>query len=386
LIHAKELDSQSLRILQAYCKENDLELFSREDFYEEAICPTLRMGGAITGFNLGFDISRITAPHKSYTCHRDNSGFTFHLAEYQSKSGEWKASVCRPGIERTSIDSKKAFYRIGYLKLKKKGERFGLSQMEIDEYRKGRFLDVRTLAAALTNRSYSLASLCHALKAPLEFQKLEYVEGTITPKKIRYCRRDVKATVWCLNELKKEFDKHTSIELRPDQAFSAVSIAKSYYDAMGIVPPAKKFELPDAVSAITYESFYAGRSEIKIRRVEVPVTLCDFQSCYATVNALLNNWQILTAESLEFQECTQEIQQWLQELTFSKLFDQRTWPQLRFFAKVRPNGDVLPVRARYDGESQNIAFNHFSSSESYAYAGPALAAAAILGSKVPEIE
>lgn len=141
---------------------------------------------------------------------KDGKGFTFYLSDYWSeKRKRWEVNRFRPGIARTSIDSKKSFYGIGFTE--------GTAD-EVKEYRRGRFLDVRTLAFVLTNRSHSLESLCKTLGAAAELEKSEYVSGSVSPEKIKYCRRDVTATVWCLNALKKEFDLHSDLSLHPDRA------------------------------------------------------------------------------------------------------------------------------------------------------------------------
>jgi hypothetical protein len=52
----------------------------------------------------------------------------------------------------------------------------------------------------------------------------------------------------------------------------------------------------------------------------------------------------------------------------------------------KPNGDILPLRAKYDDESQNIGFNYAYSSDGIYYAGFDLAASVLLTGKVPIIE
>ena len=193
-----------------------LQIHSRTDFVENILWPVLRQGGALVAFNLGFDLSRIaTQWHGS----RDGASFTFYLSQYKNKPSRF-----RPPIRRTSIDSKKSFYSIGFT--------LG-DEQENREFRNGRFIDLRTLTFALTNRGYSLKAFCKDFKAPPDVAKLKYVSGLITPEKINYCRRDVTATLWGLNTLREEYDKHP-IDLRPDKAYSPVSIAKSYMDAMGM--------------------------------------------------------------------------------------------------------------------------------------------------------
>ena len=74
-------------------------------------------------------------------------------------------------------------------------------------------------------------------------------------------------------------------------------MAKAYLDQMGIIPPGEKFHVPhDLVPGIFMQVYYGGRAECRVRWVEVPVIHTDFTSEYPTVNALLGNWEVLTAD------------------------------------------------------------------------------------------
>ena len=378
LIFADNLDERSLSVLREYSDTHKLRLRSRGNFVEKMVWPTLRAGGALVAFNLGFDLSRIAV---RWSDRKDGKGFTFYLSDYWSeKRKRLEVNRFRPGIARTSIDSKKSFYSIGFTE--------GTPE-EINEYRRGRFLDVRTLAFALTNRSHSLESLCKTLGAPAELCKSEYIPGPLSPAKIDYCRRDVTATVWALNVLRKEFNVHNDLSLHPDRAYSPVSLAKSYLRDMGLVYPVRKFDVSPSILGSAMEAFYAGRTECKIRRTKIPVVYCDLFSAYPTCNALQKNWDILTAESISIEDCAQEASELMEEVArdpLKLLLDKSTWPRLRFFAPIKPDGDILPLRAKYDDQSQNIGFNHAYGSDSIYYAGFDLATSVLLTGKVPIIE
>ena len=365
-------------VIRESCQTNDLKLLSREAFVELLVWPTLQAGGALVAFNLGFDLSRIAV---QWSNRRDGKGFTFYLNDYWShKRQRWEVNRFRPGIIRTSIDSKKSFYSIGFTEG---------TEEENREFRKGRFLDVRTLAFVLTNKSHSLDSLCKSLNAPPELAKSEYIPGPVSPEKIAYCRRDVTATVWALNELRKEFDLHDDLSIRPDRAYSPVSLAKSYLRDMSVIYPAKKFDVSPSVMGSAMEGFYAGRTECKVRRTKMPVVYCDLLSAYPTCNALQQNWDILTAESLSIEECAAEARELLEQIAHDPvnvLLDKATWPKLRFFAPIKPNGDILPLRAKYDDESQNIGFNYAYGSDRIYYSGFDLAKSVLLTGRIPVIE
>jgi len=350
---------------------------TRTEFLKNVLWPTLRAGGAVVGLNLGFDLSRI-ATH--YSSMRDGKSFKFFTLDYLDKeTHKCKPSTVVPAIIRTSIDSKKSFYGVRFSSASKPDGKPVLSNEEVVEFKKSRFLDVRTVAASLTNESHSLESLCRTLHAPPEIAKLKYVPGPIAPEKIHYCRRDVKATLWALNELAAEFFRHP-IDLAMDRAYSPVSLAKSYLQRMNCIPPKKKFNIPPEKYGAAMEAFYAGRAETMIRKCEMPVIYLDFTSQYPSVFHLLGGQEILLAESLTFEDCTAAAQAFLDRLTLDDLFEPDFWSQqLRFFAQVIPNGDILPVRAKYNGQTTNIGFNHFYYDHPVFYVGPDLAAAKILG-------
>jgi hypothetical protein len=200
---------------------------TREGFVKNVLWLTLRAGGTAVGLNLGFDLSRIAV---DYSAMRDGKSFKFFTQDYvDQKTGDRKPSSVVPRITRKSIDSKKSFYGLQFSFACKADGRPLLSEEEIAEFRKSRFIDVRTLAASLTNEGHSLESLCRALNAPPDVAKLKYVPGPITPEKIRYCRRDVNATLWALNTLAAEFLLHP-VQLPIDKAYSPVSIAKRYLE------------------------------------------------------------------------------------------------------------------------------------------------------------
>jgi len=135
------------------------------------------------------------------------------------------------------------------------------------------------------------------------------------------------------------------------------------------------------------QSYLGGRAECHIRKCEVPVVPVDFMSQYTSVNELLGNWPILTAADISFQDATKSVRKLLKGITLDRCFDRRLWSRFKFFALVRPNDDILPVRTLYNGVTQNIGINHLTSDEPIWFAGPDLIAAILLsGGKVPHIE
>ena len=73
---------------------------------------------------------------------------------------------------------------------------------------------------------------------------------------------------------------------------------------MDIALPRTKFNVPDKELGIAMQAYFGGRAETRIRKTPVPVVLPDFTSQYPTVNALLGNWDVLTVNSVRFENCT----------------------------------------------------------------------------------
>jgi hypothetical protein len=113
----------------------------------------------------------------------------------------------------------------------------------------------------------------------------------------------------------------------------------------------------------------------------------DFTSQYPTVNALLGNWNVLTSASVRFVNCTAKGKKLLAQANLDDTFDRALWKQLSFFALVKPQTDILPVRTVYGetGKTQNIGLNYLSSEKPIWYTAPDLIASKILTGKTPRI-
>ena len=138
---------------------------------------------------------------------------------------------------------------------------------------------------------------------------------------------------------------------------------------------------------IFMQSYFGGRAECRIRNWEVPVCPVDFMSQYPTVNELLGNWEVLTAESVTFPDATDEVRQ--------ASFSQSRWNGVLIASSGRnsdssrsfvPTTTFLPVRTVYNGTTQNIGINYLTSKEPIWFAGPDIIASILLTGKVPHIE
>jgi hypothetical protein len=375
IFYADDLPASERKIVENYARTAvpdvktfppEFPVYSRSDFMRKVFWPAIKRKGAlICGLNLPFDLARLA--------------FAWDRGEHN----EWSLTMARypngvenrniPRILITPIDSKKAFIRLA-------------KPWKPEEWKndgKARFLDLRTLGWALFNRPFSLKRLCELLKT--EHQKFDHEPtGKVTAAEIEYARQDGRCTVDALDGLKLEFDKHP-IALKPHNAYSPASVAKSYLDAMGIVRPAEKFQLSERELGIAMQTYYGGRSETRIRCAEVPVVPVDFTSEYPTCCALLGLFDVLTAKSVTFKEDTESVRRLLSRISLEACFEPEIWDKFKFFALVQPDADILPVRTVYDGVTQNIGNNYLASDTPLWFSGCDLIASVIRTKKVPRI-
>jgi hypothetical protein len=117
----------------------------------------------VVGFNLPFDLSRLALSWADARTHFAG-GFSFVLDAYIDEYGDPKENRYRPRWGCKTIDSKR--HLMGWTSPRGEQQRGG--------WRRGHFLDVKTLGFAHRNRSHSLASLCEALR--VEHPKLAIAE------------------------------------------------------------------------------------------------------------------------------------------------------------------------------------------------------------------
>lgn len=376
VFYADDLAAEELKVLQSHLRSAIPDVasfpprfpwYSRSQFMKRVFWPAIKRNGALVcGLNLPFDLARLALDWSS----GDKGEWSLTMSQYANGTENRNY----PRVLITPIDSKKAF--IGLAKPWK--------PKEWKDKGKAHFLDLRTLGWALFNKSFSLKRACRELNT--EHQKLEDHEptGEVTREEIEYARQDGRCTVDVLNALKREFDKHP-IDLKPYHAYSPASVAKSYLDKMGIIRPAEKFSVPNERLGIAMQSYYGGRSETRIRRAEVPVVPVDFTSEYPSVCALLGLFDVLTAKSLKFEDDTENVSRFLKRITLKGCFRPAMWERCRFFALVKPDADILPVRTVYNEVTQNIGNNYLTSDKPLWFAGPDLIASIIRTGKVPHI-
>lgn len=393
LFHARDLSKSELATLRKYAGSRsasvtqsgvpNLDLLTLDEFLNDLYRAAHDAQCLVVGFNLPFDLSRIgfdVAPARG----KFSGGFSIGLWSYVDKAGRRKRNAFRPRVGIRHITGKQAL--IGFTSSKNP------DRLDLDKERgifRGHFLDLRTLAFALTDRGHSLESACNAFG--VEHGKTVASEhGKITNEYIDYCRRDVEATSELTGKLLLEFDRHP-IQLPETSAFSPASIGKAYLRAMGISPVLDRQKSLNPFVGYAQTAFFGGRTSAHVRKVPVPVVYTDFLSMYPTVNSLMGLWKFVTAKQIRVRNhCNDEIRLLLERITLNDLFGQNTWKHLTAFVRVLPKGDILPSRCQYNLATNDwqVGVNHLyadAAEDALWFALPDVIASTILTGKIPQI-
>jgi hypothetical protein len=365
--------------ITAFATERNLELLTREDFVERVFYPEVYgLGTLCVGFNLKFDLSRMAVKAR---CGKGRNRRRFRLL--------LSHRVGLPYVEIEPVAARTAFLRFT--------PRYKLREWE-KPFFSGRLLDLATLASALTGEVHSLRSAACTFQTEHRKSRTESL-GTVTPETLAYGYNDVLVTAELYEKLRDEFLGYpfATIENEAEQASNTVpytrihsgaSLAKAVLRAMGIRPllgPMMKWS--NRLLGIAMASYFGGRAEVRIRKVDVPVRVLDFTSMYPTVFILMGLQRLLT-HKLRQRVVTIETREFLATVTAETLFDPSLWPQLRRFVRVRPSNDVVPVRQR-PGSSSNpytITVTNFTSDRPYWYTLGDIVASKLYTGKAPVIE
>lgn len=325
LFYGPTLPAADRRILERYVATSkpivstepphNISLLTRHEFVEKLFRSAYKGRFLLTAFNFPFDIARV-ARNFTNARRRFAGGFSLDLWSYGNDSTE-KSHPFRPSICIKHIDSKRALK--GFTGRQKPDEEDLIPEGSVTGSSeegfifRGHFLDLRTLAFALTDRGYTLEGACEAFGVEHGKQTAKR-HGVVTKKYIDYNRRDVLATSELATKLLEEYDKHP-IKLQATKAYSPASIGKSYLRAMGIPPIMERQpDFPKRFLGYAQSAFFGGRTSAHIRKIPVPVCYTDFLSMYPTVNSLMNLWKFVTAEKIAvIEHCKAEIEIFLRD-------------------------------------------------------------------------
>lgn len=344
--------------LKDYAAKHELTIMTVQEFIEDIF---YRVGykyrASIVGFNLPFDISRLAIDHAPARGTRHNKimrgGFTFKLSE-----NHWQ-----PRVQIKHVSSRDAFIQFAATR-EQRTSRGNRKKGNYQPVRRGFFIDAKTLAAALTSQSYSLASLAQTLNTPTQKQHTDDHGRALTSEYIDYAMQDTQTTWECFERLQSLYELHGLELTASHNIHSEASLGKAYLRDMGVSPWRKmQPDFPDDILGNIMSAYYGGRSEVHIRRNPVQVLYCDFLSMYPTVCTLMGLWRFVTAQGMDWHDSTEETRKFLDTITIPVLKKQETWQSLCTLVQIVPDGGIFPVRAKYGGDAQYTIGSNFLTSD-----------------------
>lgn len=402
LFYAEDLPARDRATLTRYAKAHPadvapdgspkLRLLTRAEFLDLLFKVAYKGRALVVGFNLPFDLSRLgfdtTAASGRYA-----GGFSMGLWSYRDAQGIERPDRFRPRVAVKHIDSKRSLIAFTGRRNPDQSDRIPdgstTGRPERGYVFHGHFLDLRTLAFALTDRGYSLHKACEVFGVEHGKQQVS-THGMITDAYIDYNRRDVLATSELADMLLTEYETHP-IPLQVTKAYSPAAIGKGYLRGMGVPPILERqADFPPEYLGYGQSAFFGGRTSAHIRKTPVPVVYVDILSTYPTGNSLMGLWRFVTAERIGVEHCHEWVEAFLRRLTPSDLFTRDTWCDLTAFVRVIPDGDVLPTRSQYaDTHDWQVAVNHLhaGAADKHAlwFSLPDVVASVILTGRVPRI-
>ncbi len=345
------LSFMEVQILKEYAKRENTPLYTTKQFIEniffyegygkETLC---------NGFNLPFDISRIAGKAGNTVKGDPTKGDI--LLSFPQIPNALDIKISRMGLAET----------ISFVNPEtEKGEKAPILKT------KGYFLDSAHLFSVLFGsgtQRFSLKQACKILKT--EHQKEDTEEhGTITDEYLHYLQWDVKATYDVYCKLEETLNKYGLTETEITKIYSAASIGKAVLKHLGIKPFLDlNPEYPSINLGRIMETYYGGRVECKLRHEIKPVEVLDFTSMYPSIIVLLGLWDYMISEGYKEIKATEEIKKLVDSITLEDMVKPETWKNLVGIVKVKPNKDILPIRAGYNenGEKtvglQYLTSNH----------------------------
>ena len=356
--------------------------FAEEIFYKSGYA----VGAQIVGFNLPFDLSRLAIRHGSAR-RSMRGGFSLILSEKEDQ----------PAVAVKHLSQRAAMIR--FTGIPPKDSKAAIEDIDPDapheseekaDADRGYFVDVKTLAAALTSQSHSLESLSELLNVPTKKAPSEKHGGPLTADYIRYGLRDVQTTWECFDALAKRFQTFGLEETGLYDLYSEASLGKAYLKTMNIKPWRQvQADFPPKLIGHILSAYYGGRAEVHIRRQIVPVIHCDFLSMYPTVCTLMGLWEFVRANGITHSDDTQAVRDLLaspRDVLVERLRCKDGWTDLTVLVQVLPDHDLLAVRAQYpESETATIGLNYLTAPGPLWFTLADVLASKILTGRTPKV-
>ncbi len=378
------LSRAEINLLRRFGTDRRLKVITVREFIDTVFIPAVQYWKAtVVGFNLPFDLSRLAEGHADA---RGNMrpGLSF--------------SVVPKGRSGPRIRIKHLSRRASLFELSGAGQRLPRGQRKRKVTVPSRwpaFIDVSTIAAALLSRSFSLGELARHLNTPNQKLGVDEHGAALTAEYLDYAVRDVQVTWECFVELSRRYAEHGLTKTPLRRILSEASLGKGYLREMGIKPWREmQPDFPPELIGKIMGTYYGGRTEVHWRRVIKRVLYCDFTSMYPTVSTLMGLWRFVIAKGMSWRDATDETRRFLETVTLADLQRPETWRWLHVIVQVAPEGDILPVRAKYEAEPglkrqpdrhYTIGLNRLSSEEPLWYTLADAIASKLLTGRAPRI-
>lgn len=344
-----------------------MNLFSLEEFIKIFYLEVYERDTLCIGYNINFDLSRIILDY-GHGRYSGKDGFSFKLTK----------DTTYPRLRVKHLTGR--LYNVEFTRAKGKYRK--------KKTFKGNFLDLSNLACILTdNKSLTLEQACEIFDTPIK-KKATEKHGVITPKYIDYNITDVKSTYELFKKLRQEYERY-QLGIPTTGIYSAASLGKQALSQLNIKPfMQQNSDFPPEIMGYILSAYFGGRCEDRIRKTPVKVTVLDFFSMYPTVTNLLDLWEFVIADKIQYIDDTENIKRLINEFTFEDAHNRDFWKQLIVLVEIEPDDDILPVRAKYAEEDGtfNIGINCISIKKPLYYFLPDILASKLLTGKSPKIK
>jgi len=365
----ENLTQKEVNAIGEYIKENNIALYTREDFVHKIFYREVYDNNALCiGFNLFFDLMRLLIGVGEGE-ERNKGAFSVELSKYKNL----------PRLIMRDVGNNLSFINFGgaYDFFKKRNKK----------YSQGYFLDLATLACIfLDKKKIKLKTAGEAFNTKVIKIDAEH-HGTIDKKYIEYCINDVKATYALYVELMKELKRY-EINIHPCSVYSSAGLGKYALHQMGIKPlNLQQPDFPLELKEYLTNAYYGGRCELTYRRKSVKVTTLDFLSMYPSLTILMDLWNYIIADKVVMEDATNETIEFLKKIDLNKLQDKEIWKHMCILVKLVPEEDCLPARMCYkkDSDIPNIGINYLTYGGELYYALPDVIASVLITGKIPKI-
>lgn len=348
--------------LRNYCKNNGIvKLYTTNEFIDSVFYPYIyEKQIPCVGFNLPFDLSRLSTFEPTSSKKGMHGGFTLKLHDERKFP---PIRIKHNGPSQAFINFSSTSY----------------------EHKPGVFVDLKTLAVTLTDKKHiNLERACEMFNKT--YHKIRAKEhGKINRNYIEYNMNDTLATAELFIHLREEFEKY-SLPIPLNEVYSSATVGKFCLERLGINPfSTMNPNFPPELLGYIMQTYYGGRCECRVRKKPVKISVLDFKSMYPTMFILLGLWDFVTAERIEYREDTEAITRFVDDITLEDLRKPDTWKKLNAIVQILPNDDLLSVRARYNKDTFTVGFNHLTSTRPVYYTLGEIVLSKLLTGKTPKI-